>query len=372
MKIITIIGARPQFIKAALVSKRLAEQPEVEEHLLHTGQHYDACMSQVFFDQMRIPRPKYRLEVGSGTHGLQTGKMLIEIEKALLEEKPDAVLVYGDTNSTLAGALAASKLHIPVLHVEAGLRSYNTLMPEETNRVLTDHLASMLFCPTEESVKNLAAEGLAEKAHLIGDVMYDSALFFSEEAKRCCNPLAEYELTAGNYALLTCHRAENTDNPEKLAEIQQGIRAICQSLPTLFPVHPRMNNRLELLQQDPPANLQMVAPVSYLDMLELTRNAAVVVTDSGGLQKEAFFFGVPCVTMRDETEWTETVELKANLVVGADAKRIAEAVEIQSHLRGTLPDAGPYYGEGRAAAAIAELIVKDEPRVKGDLLCTFG
>jgi len=338
------------------VSRALAKQPEVEECLIHTGQHYDERMSEIFFEDLSIPRPKYRLEVGSGTHGLQTGKMLIKIEEVLLKECPDAVLVYGDTNSTLAGALAAAKIHIPVIHVEAGLRSFNRQMPEETNRVLTDHISSLLLCPTPEAVKNLATEGLVENTHLVGDVMYDSAMVFSKEFNPGDSPLSERGLVAEQYVLLTCHRAENTDHADRLAEIQAAIRALCRIMPVVFPVHPRMDAPLKSLLQDPPENLIPSPPVSYLDMLQLTKNAAVVVTDSGGLQKEAFFFGVPCVTMRDETEWNETIEAKANVTVGANADRIVAAVSQQRERRGKLPDAESYYGNGRASEMVAKLI----------------
>jgi len=355
-KIVTIVGARPQFIKAAIVSRALAKQPDVEESLVHTGQHYDERMSEIFFEQLGIPCPRYRLKIGSGTHGLQTGRMLAKIEEVLLKESPDAVLVYGDTNSTLAGALAAAKLPVPVVHVESGLRSFNRQMPEETNRVLTDHISSLLLCPTPEAVKNLAIEGLVKNVHLVGDVMYDSAMFFSKEFYKEKNPLTERSITKGEYVLLTCHRAENTDDPARLAEIQQAIRAICRTMPVVFPVHPRMDGRLKSLLQAPPSNLIASPPVSYFEMLQLTKHAAVVVTDSGGLQKEAFFFGVPCVTMRDETEWNETVSAGANVIVGANADRIIAAVDQQQERRGKLPDAGSYYGNGRASKSVAKLV----------------
>ncbi len=340
------------------MSRALARQPEVEECLVHTGQHYDERMSETFFDELSIPSPKYRLEVGSGTHGLQTGRMLLKIEEVLLKENPDAVLVYGDTNSTLAGALAAAKLHVPVVHVEAGLRSFNRRMPEEINRVMTDHISSLLLCPTKDAVSNLASEGITRNVHCVGDVMYDCAKYFSQMAAERCDPLKDYGVDSGSYVLLTCHRPENTDNPERLAEIRQAIVKICQFLPVIFPVHPRVRRFLVDFFKDPPTGLFAISPVSYLEMIELTKHASVVVTDSGGLQKEAFFFGVPCVTMRDETEWNETVDSGANQLAGADSAKILEAVSDQRTKRGKLPDAAPFYGDGCAAKAITHLIVE--------------
>jgi len=356
MKIATIVGARPQFVKSAIVSRALHESPTLTEIIVHTGQHYDERMSDVFFNELGIPTPKHQLKIGSGTHGDQTGRMLIAIEKVLQQEQPDMVLVYGDTNSTLAGSLAAVKLQIPIAHIEAGLRSFNRRMPEEINRVMTDHISSLLFCPTQEAVTNLAAEGITKNVHCVGDVMYDCSQYFSQKAAKLCDPLSDYGIDSGNYILLTCHRPENTDCPDRLAEIQQAIVKMCQFSPVVFPVHPRVRESLEDFFKNPPTGLLAISPVPYLEMIELTKNASVVVTDSGGLQKEAFFFGVPCVTMRDETEWNETVRAGANQLTGASTLKILEAVSNQRTKRGKIPDAGPFYGEGRAAKVITHLI----------------
>lgn len=357
MKIATIVGARPQFIKAAVVSRALRDLPGVAESLVHTGQHYDRRMSDVFFEELGIPEPSHHLAIGSGPHGEQTGRMLIALEPVLREINPDVVLIYGDTNSTLAGALAAAKLHLPIAHVEAGLRSFNRRMPEEVNRVVADQLSSILFCPTEEAVANLAAEGITGGVHCVGDVMYEGAHWFAEQAVER-DPLAEHALEPGGYALLTCHRAENTDDPERLAEVRRAIEALCELTKVVLPVHPRVRGLLADLLASPPPGLIATEPVGYGEMIRLTKNAEVVVTDSGGLQKEAFFFGVPCVTMRDETEWTETVACGANRLAGADATEIVSAYHAQRDRAGSLPDAGPYYGGGRAAETIARLLTE--------------
>jgi UDP-GlcNAc3NAcA epimerase len=328
MKIITIVGARPQFIKASALSRCIQEEyaDEIEEVLVHTGQHHDENMSAVFFDELAIPEPKYNLAISGGGHGTMTGRMLEAIERVLLLEKPDVVMVYGDTNSTLAGALAAAKLHIPVSHVEAGLRSYNMRMPEEINRILTDKLSTYLFCPTDAAVKNLQQEGMLKGVYNVGDVMYDAALFFGAQAAKRKSLLTKLNLNQRDFVLVTCHRAENTDNKEKLANILMAIAEIANDLPVVFPLHPRTLsciNRYGLgnyLQ-----NIRVIEPVSYLDMVSLEQSAQVILTDSGGIQKEAFFYRVPCVTMREETEWVETVELGWNQVVGTDKKKIYSA-----------------------------------------------
>ncbi|MFQ5734491.1 MAG: non-hydrolyzing UDP-N-acetylglucosamine 2-epimerase [Planctomycetaceae bacterium] len=358
MKLLTVVGARPQFIKAAVVSRAFLERDDVDECLLHTGQHYDEKMSQVFFDELRIPRPQYNLAVGSGSHGKQTGRMLEGIENAIVAEQPDAVLVYGDTNSTLAGALAAAKLHVKVAHVEAGLRSFNRRMPEEVNRVLTDHVSDRLFCPTDEAVRNLAAEGITRNVHQVGDVMFDCTRQFGAIAESAVDPLAEHGLSRKEYVLMTCHRAENTDEEQRLQQILAAAADVSQTLPVLFPVHPRTRNKLAGLRSELPADLRLVEPASYLEMLVLERNAALVLTDSGGVQKEAFFCGVPCVTLRDETEWSETVECGANILAGADRGRILAAVERQRKRTDPLPDPGALYGEGRASQRIAESLFR--------------
>jgi UDP-N-acetylglucosamine 2-epimerase len=353
MKVATIVGARPQFIKAAPVSRLL--RAAAEEVLVHTGQHYDHQMSAVFFEELRIPEPDYDLGVGSGSHGWQTGQMLIRIEEVLQAEKPDWVLVYGDTNSTLAGALAAVKLQIPLAHVEAGLRSFNRQMPEEHNRVLTDHASDLLFCPTTTAMDNLRREGLGAVAHLVGDVMYDAVLFNAELAEKHSTVLDRLDLEPGEFALATVHRPRNTDDPERLGRIMAALAEI--RLPVIFPVHPRTRRRLADAGLDPgPAfsdRLRLVEPVGYLDMLALERNAGLILTDSGGVQKEAYFFAVPCLTLREETEWVETVEAGWNQLVGADPEAILDAA---SRFRpvGVPPR---LFGDGGAAAGVVDLLL---------------
>jgi UDP-N-acetylglucosamine 2-epimerase len=353
MKILTIIGARPQFVKAAAVSREVRKHSR--EVLVHTGQHYDYGMSEVFFRELEIPQPDYNLSVGSGSHGLQTGQMLIKIEEVMVSESPDMVMVYGDTNSTLAGALDAAKLHIPIAHVEAGLRSFKKAMPEEINRVLTDHAADLLFCPTTAAVENLARENINRGVHLVGDVMLDVLLFNLEKAAATSTILNRLEITEGDYHLATVHRAENTDLREHLESI---IGAFCESgRRIILPLHPRTRGYLkewhleEMVSRN--RNLTVIEPVSYLDMLMLEKHARMILTDSGGIQKEAYMLGVPCVTLRDETEWVETVELGANILVGAKRERIARALEEFSLPGERLPD---LYGDGHAGEKIAALI----------------
>ncbi|MBI2883676.1 MAG: UDP-N-acetylglucosamine 2-epimerase (non-hydrolyzing) [Candidatus Methylomirabilis oxyfera] len=325
MKVVTVIGARPQFIKCAPVSRELRKM--ATEVLVHTGQHYDDTMSEVFFRELEIPRPDYNLGVGSGPHGVQTGETLKRIEEVLLEERPDHVVVYGDTNSTLAGALAAAKLHIPVAHVEAGLRSFNKRMPEEINRVMTDHISTLLFCPTETAVTNLTQEGMTQGVHLVGDVMYDALHSNLLLAERMSTILEKLGLRSKGYLLTTVHRAENTDQPENLSNIVNALIEIAESGQTVvFPVHPRTRKQLDALAGNGCAGLLMIDPVSYLDMVVLEKNAKAVLTDSGGVQKEVCWLGVPCVTLRDETEWVETLADGRNRLAGADTKRIYAAV----------------------------------------------
>ena len=311
-------------------------------------------MSQVFFDELGIPTPAYNLHVGSGSHGKQTGLMTERIEEVCQRELPDVVVVYGDTNSTLAGALAAVKLHIPVVHVEAGLRSYNRRMPEEINRVLTDHVASLLICPTQLAVDQLAKEGITDNVSLVGDVMYDAAIDFSRVAGEHVDPLGDLALTPHRYILLTCHRAENTDDPLRLSAIFSAVNRIARQTKVLFPVHPRVKSKVAA--QTFHQNVQVVEPLSYLEMLLVEQNASLVLTDSGGMQKEAFFFGVPCVTMRDETEWAETVQVGANSLVEADADRIHESVVNRLNRPPLIPSAAPFYGHGCASSQTASLI----------------
>lgn len=351
-KLLTIIGARPQFIKASVVSKAIASTDGFEEVIVHTGQHFDANMSDVFFEQLAIPRPHHMLDIHGGTHGDMTGRMLIAVERVLLQERPDCVLVYGDTNSTLAGALAAAKLHIPVAHVEAGLRSFNMQMPEEVNRILTDRVSNILFCPTNAALDNLAKEGfpyamasgLQQRIAQVGDVMQDSAELFSTHA-RAPQGLA----LADGFVLATIHRAENTDHPQRLAAIVAALGAVARTTPVVLPIHPR--TRKILLQQGMDlGRITLFEPVGYLQMLWLLQHCGMVVTDSGGVQKEAFFMGKACVTLRDQTEWVELLDIGANELVGADQNMIVAAV--QRNLGRTVCDDGRLYGGGQAARRV--------------------
>lgn len=360
MKILDVVGARPQFIKIAPVLRAIAyhnqENPDhrIWEVLVHTGQHYDYEMSQVFFDELNLKTPDYHLGVGSGSHGYQTGEMLKAIEKVLLVEKPDLVMVYGDTNSTLAGALAAAKLHIPVAHVEAGLRSFNKYMPEEINRVLTDHLSEFLFCPTQAAVENLHREAITKGVYLVGDVMYDAAIEYSALAEKKSHILERLNLKTKGYALATVHRAESTDDPKRLEAIFDGLKAVAQAgLKVILPLHPRTRKQVQSLGLSLDS-LNVIEPISYLDMILLEKNARVILTDSGGVQKEAFFFRVPCVTFREETEWVETVESGWNVLVGYDPKQILlRALSAQQGRDNFWP-----YGDGRTAVKIIDLLNK--------------
>jgi UDP-GlcNAc3NAcA epimerase len=350
-KLLTVLGARPQFIKAATVSRAISEREWLSEVLVHTGQHFDANMSDVFFEELAIPAPDYHLGVAGGGHGAMTGRMLERLEEVLEKEAPDWVLVYGDTNSTLAGALAAAKLHIPVAHVEAGLRSFNRRMPEEVNRVLTDHASDLLFTPTDTATANLGAEGVdARCIHQVGDVMFDAALFYGQRAEERSRVLTDHGLERGGYVLATVHRQENTDDPERLRAIFEAFQTVARERPVVLPLHPRTRARLEeagLLHLT--QGLTILPPVGYLDMVMLERTAAVIATDSGGVQKEAYFHGVPCVTLREETEWTELVELGWNRLVVPGLRNIAEVFSAAMDVNGR---AGSPYGEGDAAVRI--------------------
>lgn len=350
-KILTVIGARPQFIKASVVSREIKQTEGVKEILLHTGQHFDENMSDIFFNQLDISRPDIQLNVNGGTHGEMTGKMLIEIEQALIAHNPDWVLVYGDTNSTLAGALAAAKLHIPVAHVEAGLRSFNMNMPEEINRILTDQISDILFCPTNAAMKNLKSAGFGDMAARIlqvGDVMQDSALLFAEKA------IPPSEELPDEFVLVTMHRAENTDSPERLCNIVAAINEVHQNIkPVVLPLHPRTKSLIS--KQGLTLNAHVIDPVGYLEMVWLLDKCQLVLTDSGGVQKEAFFFGKACVTMRDQTEWVELVELGVNELVGADVDKIIFAVK--NNVGRKVVDAEKLYGGGQAAKRIVEELV---------------
>ncbi len=360
MKIVTILGARPQFIKAAPVSKAL-KQAGYQEFLLHTGQHYDYNMSQVFFDELQLPQPNINLGIGSGPHGEQTARMLTGIEQVLIQEKPGWVLVYGDTNSTLAGALAAVKLHLPLAHVEAGLRSFNRQMPEEHNRVLTDHCSDLLLCPTQTAVDNLAREGLPAgqtgvQVALVGDSMYDAVLQFARIGNQRSSIFRDLGVIQGEYLLATIHRQENTDKVLRLAGILEGLHS--SKLPVIFPVHPRTRARLGetgLLERLTGANLRLIEPLGYLDMLVLEQNARKILTNSGGMQKEAFFFSVPCITLRDETEWIETVQSGWNILVGADGAKIEAA--LNAPLKGGITSP-QLFGDGHAAEKIVSQLTE--------------
>ncbi|MBI3410078.1 MAG: UDP-N-acetylglucosamine 2-epimerase (non-hydrolyzing) [Planctomycetes bacterium] len=363
MRIVTIVGARPQFVKAAVLSRLIREQKAherdgIEEILVHTGQHYDANMSEVFFAELEIPAPGHHLGIGSGSHGQQTGRMLESIEKVLMETKPDVTLVYGDTNSTLAGALAAAKLHIPIAHVEAGLRSFNRRMPEEINRVVTDHLSTWLFAPTEAAVSNLRREGRPEETiHLVGDVMFDAALHAAQLASG--QILEKLQLPSRGYILATIHRAENTDDRARLCNILEAFQILSKSLPVVLPLHPRTRSvlRTEKTLERLAADLRILEPVGFLDMVALEQAARLIVTDSGGVQKEAFFHRVPCVTLREETEWVELVELGWNrLMPPADARAIVAAVNAELESNRVRSTPSELYGGGKAGQRILDML----------------
>ena len=349
MKIVSVVGARPQFIKAAAVSRVLRERHQ--EVLIHTGQHYDYEMSGIFFDGLEIPPPDANLEVGSGGHGAQTGAMLKAIENVLIAERPDYTLIYGDTNSTLAGALAASKLCIPVAHVEAGLRSFNRRMPEEINRVVADHLSNLLLCPSDTAVRNLATEGISKNVHQVGDVMLDVLNWGRQRlAEKTSGILANLGLAEKGYLLATVHRSENTDDPQRLTQILDSFH--CFKEPLVFPVHPRTRKVIAETGRKMGSQVQLIDPVGYLDMLALAGSARLILTDSGGLQKEAYWLGVPCLTMREETEWVETVEAGWNVLVGADSQKIVDAVRSFTPGKPRID----LYGDGFAAAKCTRLL----------------
>jgi UDP-GlcNAc3NAcA epimerase len=350
MRICSIVGARPQFVKLAVVARAIAERPGWTHRIVHTGQHYDPALSEVFFSELQIPRPDFSLDVGSGSHGEQIGEMLKRVEPVLAAERPDWVLLFGDTNSTLAGALMASRLHMRSAHVEAGLRSRRRTMPEEGNRVIADHLGDLLLCPTAVAMDNLRLEGLSDRAVLTGDVMFDASLTYRSLAERRANALAD-AWQPGAFALATVHRAENTDDTSRLANIVSALDRIARTVcPVVWPVHPRTRKRLAELGLSAGA-ATLIDPVSFLDMLLLESRARVILTDSGGVQKEAYFFQVPCVTLRDETEWVETLQNRCNVLTSADSEAIVTAASANG--------AGPWtaqYGNGTASEAVLDAI----------------
>ena len=363
MKLVTIIGARPQFIKAAVLSRAIKKwnhkhfNKEINEIIIHTGQHYDKNMSEIFFEEMHIPKPKYNLHTSGGNHGEMTGQMMIKIEEVLLKENPDVVLVYGDTNSTLAGALVASKMHIPIAHVEAGLRSFNMNMPEEINRILTDRVSKILFCPTENACLNLKQEGYNSFNIVIenvGDVMYDAALFYKKIANPTLNIVNLVNKNESFY-LATIHRAENTDNINKLRNIVKSLNEIGEKTKIVLPIHPRTKKIIED-NNISTINIELLNPVGYFDMLFLLENCQGVFTDSGGLQKEAYFFNKACVTMREQTEWTELVDNNFNILVGADCNKILGAIKFFKDFKADF--SLKLYGDGNAGEKIIKSLVE--------------
>lgn len=340
--VISIVGARPQFVKAAVVSMAYQRRDDIEEFIIHTGQHYDANMSDIFFEELGIPEPAVNLEIGGGSHGAATGQMMQKLEEEFVARKPDMVVVYGDTNSTLAGSLTAAKMHIPVAHVEAGIRSYNKLMPEEINRILTDHVSDQLYCPTTTAISCLKQEGVTEGVHMVGDVMFDAALLFREHLE----PMDDKD-----FVLCTVHRAENTDDETRLRNIFDGLGR-CERR-VILPLHPRTQKMLAKFDIKPSTNIECVQPLPYKQMLSLLNNCAVVASDSGGLQKEAYFFGHSCIILRDETEWGELVDADINVLAGTDADKIASS--INARFNGTVPSIAEY-GDGNASDLIADLV----------------
>ncbi len=352
-KVLTVIGTRPQFIKAAAVSRAINEHGGIKEILLHTGQHYDDVMSDIFFREMDIPKPDYHFSINTSTHATMTAQMLEGIEQAIIKEKPDKILVYGDTNSTLAGALAASKLHMPVSHVEAGLRSFNMDMPEEVNRILTDRVSTQLFCPTEAAMQNLQNEGLATTDKTVvntGDVMYDAALYYAKQASQRSTILQQLGISHDKYLLATVHRAENADDKERLTKIVNAINTLAKQYTVVLPLHPRTKKMIE--QYHLSLSCMVINPVGYIDMLSLLQNCHLVLTDSGGLQKEAYFFHKYCITLRDQTEWVELTKAGCSTITGADEPKILQAVADMYDK--PFRNGSVFYGDGHAATIIAK------------------
>jgi UDP-GlcNAc3NAcA epimerase len=354
-KIVTIIGARPQFVKASSVSRALMADQVIEEIIVHTGQHYDQNMSAVFFEEMEIPEPRYNLEVNGAGHGAMTGRMLEKIENVLITEKPQLVMVYGDTNSTLAGALAARKLNIPVAHVEAGLRSFKMTMPEEVNRILTDRISDLLFCPTDKAVSNLENESFRQfecQIYQVGDVMYDSALFYASRSEAKSHVISHLGLAHVPFVLCTIHRQENTDDLNNLKSIIAGLNLLCHETRVVLPLHPRTRKIMQ--QSGISTEFETIEPVGYFDIISLLKNCQLVITDSGGMQKEAYFFRKYCLTLRDETEWVELIEHGFNSLVGVDPHKILSSYHDMMHT--PFPTVHDLYGEGKASQKIARIM----------------
>lgn len=349
-KVLTVIGARPQFIKASMVSRAIANNSSISEVLVHTGQHFDTNMSDIFFSELNIPYPKYNLNINGGSHGAMTGAMLQSLEQVMKHEKPDWVMVYGDTNSTLAGALAAAKLHIPVAHIEAGLRSFNKKMPEEINRILTDHVSSLLFAPTKTAVKNLQDEGMEERhIKFVGDVMYDATLFFRNKAQKP-EWFDNLKVIPGKYILATVHRAENTDDAHRLQSILSGL-GDCGKI-VIMPIHPRTRLKIQNSCIKVSKNILIVDPVGYLQMIWLQANCLLIATDSGGMQKEAYFHRKPCITLRDETEWVELVESGNNFIASCNAKLISSLINSPVVSKKSIPS----FGDGNSSQLISNIL----------------
>ncbi|MFW6134494.1 MAG: non-hydrolyzing UDP-N-acetylglucosamine 2-epimerase [Elusimicrobiota bacterium] len=370
IKIVSIVGARPQFIKASAVSRAMRKKEDMTEVLVHTGQHYDDNMSEVFFKELEIKEPDYNLGIGGGSHGQNTGRMIERVEAVLIDEEPDWVLIYGDTDSTLAGALAAAKLCIPIAHVEAGLRSFNRRMPEEINRILSDQLSTILFCPTEKAIQNLKKEGFPHKLAgdtrqqmiNVGDVMYDAAIFYSKKAEENSNIMQRLKFKPKDFVLATIHREENTDDPDKLRNIIDALNEISEEIPVVFPLHPRTRIKLGIEKNNQGVksiknsnSLCIIEPVSYLDMFMLEKNAKMIITDSGGVQKEAYFHGIPCLTVRDETEWVELVKIGANRLSGTNKEAIIKAFK---EMKNKTIEKKRLYGYGDAAEKIVSVLYK--------------
>ncbi|PCJ52160.1 MAG: UDP-N-acetylglucosamine 2-epimerase (non-hydrolyzing) [Planctomycetota bacterium] len=355
MKILTVLGARPQFIKASVVSRAIQDNSNMDEKIIHTGQHYDTNMSSIFFDEMEIPKPDYQLKIKGDDHGSMTGNIMIDMEPIIKKEAPNAVIVYGDTNTTLAAALVSKKLHLPLIHIEAGLRSYNMKMPEEINRIVTDRISDICFCPTQLAYDNLVKENYGEKLELVGDVMYDATLFYAELSEKRSTIIKDNDLAENEFVLCTVHRAENTDSKERLEEIFNAINHITKDKKVVLPLHPRTQKMLK--QFGIKTEALVIDPVGYFDMQTLIKNCSVVMTDSGGLQKESYFYNKFCITLRDETEWVELVDNGYNFITGANGKTII--FETEKAIGTKFESSDNLYGDGTSAQKIVNIIDKN-------------